>query len=228
MIKLIGLQRLLILVVLLGLNAGLAAGFFLVVDPMKVEAQDKISSLDSQISTLRNKIVNVKAELKELKSKIPEYRAMEDEGFFQEQNRFLVGKVLEQYRAATKLIGFSFLVGEIEEINSVDAAKAGYRLINSSITVNQINAYLDTHVFALANIIDYAFPGRTRVKRIYVKRIDPGEEIDNDTLDKICKGQALPLVEATVEFDWLSLDEIDQNGGPGNDFRSRTFGGPRG
>lgn len=228
MIKLIGLQRLLILVVLLALNGALAAGFFLVVDPMKVEAQDKISSLDSQISTLRNKIVNVKAELKELKEKIPEYYAMEENGFFQEQDRFLVGKVLEKYRGATKLVGFSFIVGEIEEINSKDAAKAGYRLINSEIAVTQINAYLDTHVFALANIIDHAFPGRTRIKRIRVKRTDPGKEIENETLDKICKGQAVSLVEANIDFDWISLDEIDLQGGAGDDFRSRTFGGPRG
>ena len=205
MIKLIGIRRLAIIFVLFFMAAGLAGAYFLWTEPLRQETEKELKTLKTDISGFRSKILNIKEELKALRASLGDYEAMESEGFFINQDRFMVGDVLEEIRKASGVSGFEYTISALKEIENKDAKVAGYNLINSRIELNRLNAFIDNDVFQFMTWINKTFPGHTR---IHMFKIDKVGEVNNELLSKIVSGEAEPIISGKLIFDWQTLSPV--------------------
>jgi len=126
MIKLIGLRRIILFLCFVGVNLlvasgyflGLApmrnllvaSGYFLGLAPMRDEAQMQLKAVSVQISSLQNKIMNIQSEVNSLKENKPKYQKLKDKGFFLVQDRFMIGRLLEEVRKKSQITSFSFTI----------------------------------------------------------------------------------------------------------------------
>ncbi len=214
MIKLIGVRRLAIISVLIFIAVSLAGAFFLWVEPLRKDTEKELSTLKTDISGFRSKILNIKEELKALRASLGDFENMEQDGFFINQDRFMVGDVLEEIRRASGVSGFEYKISALQEIENKDAKIAGYKLINSRIELNRLNAFLDTDIYQFIEWIDKSFPGHTRIHMFKLEKVG---KVDNDLLNKIVDGEAEPIMEGKLVFDWQSLQATpgDKNGQSG-------------
>lgn len=202
-VKTVGLKRLFVLAVLLALNIVLASIYFMVVDPMLQDARQRQSTLGSEISDLNSKIATAKQEIAFLKENLDSYRVLEERGFFTEQDRFMIGRLIDETGRKAGLSQFNYSIDELKKIDNEDAKKIDHQLVSSRITVKSINASLDNGVYALMQDIGSAFPEHTRINKFEIKR---ARLLDDQALKDIASGNASAgLITAEVVFEWMSL-----------------------
>ncbi|MFH1157883.1 MAG: hypothetical protein V1721_03235 [Pseudomonadota bacterium] len=202
MIKLIGLRRIILFLFFLGINLLVAAGYFFGLAPMRDEAQMQMDSVSGQISALQSKIMNIQQEVNSLKENQPKYQALKDRGFFLSQDRFMLGRLLEEVRKKSEITSFSFTIGNLEEVPSADAAGMNYRLVRSRIKIGSIVSPLDINIYIFLQALAEAFPEHTRIQSFEIRRTG---EVTEAALSKIATGQPVSFVDANLAFDWMTL-----------------------
>jgi hypothetical protein len=202
MIKLIGLKRIIILSVLLALNLIIFSAYFIGIFPQRLEADSQLAAVQGEISELRGKIGTIKQEMAYLQENVPKYRDLEKKGFFLNQDRFLIGRMMEELRVKAGITSFSFQIADVEEIPNPDAAAMGHRLVNSRITVDSIVSPLDNNVYILMQEMNNAFPEYARMQSLNVTRTG---EVTEQALADLSLGRPVNFVNATFIFDWMTL-----------------------
>jgi len=202
MIKLIGLKRIFAIVALLALNLLVVSGYLFKLDPMLQETQMQLNAVNGQISELSGKIANIKQEMAYLKENMPKYQELQDKGIFQNQDRFMIERVLENMRRAAALQGFSFMIEDAKDVPNADAAGVGYRLVNSRINVKISASPLDTGIYTLLQDIASSFSGHTHIKSFELKRI---AEVKEQALNDLLNGKPVGFINADIVFDWMTM-----------------------
>jgi len=201
--KRIGLKRLIILAVLLGLNAGIAAAFFLWIEPMRTEAAATVTRMEGEIKDLQTKITNIKFEIKEFERLKPKYEELHQQGFFLNQDRFGINRDLEGVRVKSGVRKFAFSVENVREIESKEAELAKMRLIGSRIELSKIDALLDTDFFHLIETMMQEFPSHIRLDSFQLSRAAP---LNEKTMERLAEtGGNMSLIEARAYFDWVTI-----------------------
>ena len=217
MIKLIGLNRLIILAVLGGLNLLCLWLYFFWLQPGTLQLTQQQQQLSSSISEQRTKIDNIKSDIVLIRESLPEYQALMDKGFGSEQDRFYLSRELDSVREAVGIRGFSFSVSDIENIPFVIADAAGKKLIRSAVTVEKISTTFDVGVFDLMRGIEQRFPPHVRIAKYEIKKTG---NITPDNIDRLRRGEDT-LVNSTFVFEWMTMidppkpDEAQVPGTPG-------------
>mgnify|MGYP000865286793 CR=1 FL=1 len=202
MMKLIGSRRVVALALLLGFNLIVAGVCFLMLTPALEASRQGLIVLNAQITELGSKITNTKKEVAYLRDNIPRFHTLEEKGFFLDQDRFMIGRLIDETGKKALLSNFFFAVDDLAEIKNADADKMDHRLVSSRITVKDIDAALDTSVFAFAQDIAAAFPEHTRIQRIDIKRT---AEVSEPLLSALSSGKPAGFLRANVLFDWMTL-----------------------
>ena len=202
MIKLIGLRRIILFLFFLGINLLIASGYFFGLKPIQDEAQMQLNVVNSQISTMKNKIMNIQKEVDSLIKNQPKYQKLKDKGFFLNQDRFMIGRLLEEVRKKSKITSFSFTIGNLKEIPNRKADSMNYKLIKSHIKVGNIMSPLDINIYIFMQKLGDFFPEHTRLQNFNIKRT---EEVTEASLSKIAMGQPVSFVNAQLSFDWITL-----------------------
>lgn len=213
MIELLGLKRAIILAALFAVNLVVAAAFFLLLMPMKDEADQNLTTIKSQIFQLQTDIQNIKMELQQIKETMPKYDALAGKGFFLDQDRFYISRTLEEVKSRSQLAGFSFAIDDIKEIKSADAAAAKRRLVASRIKIDRVISLLDVGFFDFMNVIESTFPAHVRIQSFQIRKQG---SINEDALRRIASGDSSNLIQANLDMDWLTMTEIPSptEGGP--------------
>jgi hypothetical protein len=202
MIKLIGLKRMIFLVVMLTLNLCVAAGYFFAIGPMLDDVTAQRDAINGQITDLRGKIDSVKQDMSYVTDNMPKYNELKDKGFFLPQDRFMIGRTMEDLRVKAGISNFAFSVADVEEIPNKDAADVNYKLINSRINVDKIVSPLDANIFVLAQEMAHVFPDYARIQQMNIRR---AREVNEDSLKDIAAGKQVNFVDATLEFEWITM-----------------------
>ena len=221
MIKLIGVQRIVAIVFLLAVNAAVGASWFFVMQPMQQQAQDNLNAVNAKINSLRLSIRNIKSELAQLKRDQGKYDALVNNGFFMQQDRFVIGKQLKTLRDQSGLMGFSYKVGDIRDIKDNDVAKAKYQLIDSQIDIDQVVSYTDINLFEFLQGLESNFPGHVRLDSFSVHRTG---KIDKGMLKNIAEHKPVSLIDAKASFDWITMvpkSDDKKDAGKNGGFRGR-------
>lgn len=205
--KLIGIKRLLVLAVLIGLNALIATAYFLWLSPSLEEAQAKLAGINGDISTLRGKIQNTKQELAEYQTNLPAYEAMKSNGFMSGQDRFQITRDLDAVRQNAGGIGFNFRIDDLKTIDSQAARDAGMKVVDSRINIDNITTLLDLDIYSFVNRMQREFPAHLRLSSIRIERKD---KLNRATLARLQRKDNVALINANLVFDWITyVPEID-------------------
>lgn len=212
MIKMIGIKRLLMLGILLGINVALLVAYLFVVEPMRSEAQQKSDGISSEISDLQNKIQNTKQDLADFKRDLPKFKELQGKGFMSTQDRFQLSRDLNDVRNAAALAGFSFNVDDIKNVDNAEAKAAQEQLILSRITVDNVTSILDINFYDFIDKMQTMFPAHVRLESFSIERKDP---VNQATLQKIAAKQPVSLFTAKASFDWLTMIPLPPPTTPG-------------
>lgn len=202
--QLIGIKRVVILGILLGINIAIAAVFFLWLEPMRSSADTQLSSIRAQISAVQKKINDVKRELADFEKNLPRYEAFNETGFFNKQDRFETERALEVVKNAAGVGGFAFAMTETQDVANKDVAAARARLIHTGIDLSRIQALSDAEFFRLIDVMHAHFPAHIRLKSFAITR-PATARIDDAVLQKIRARQPVDLFTATASFDWVTI-----------------------
>lgn len=211
--KLIGIKRLILLAILAGVNAAIAAAYFLWIGPMLTDAQNSLSAVSGEISQLQGKIQNTKSELADYKENLPKYEALKARGFMSGQDRFQISRDLDAVRQSAELGGFSFNISDLRTISSDDATAAQLKVLNSRITLDQVGSMLDKNFYDFAERMGTNFPAHVRLQRMEIKRSLP---LNTPTMRRIQQLENVPLLTASTIFDWMTVVPAEQPADPNN------------
>lgn len=201
-VKLLGRQRAILLGILLGINVLVVLLWFFALDPMREEAQTQLNAEEAKVRDLRNKIANTKQEVAYVKENLPAYQGLQDRGFFLDQDRFMIGRLLEDMRKKTELESFSFNIDDLTEIPNADAETAKQRLVKSHITIQKVASVFDSNIYAFLQDIAAVFPETTRIQKFDMKRV---KEVNETSLNEIVEGKPVTFIDAGIEFDWITM-----------------------
>lgn len=201
MIKLIGLNRLIILAVLGGLNLLCLWLYFFWLSPGTVQLTQQKQQLTSTIAEQRTKIDGIKADIVLIRESLPQYQALVEGGFANNQDRFYLSRQLDRVREEVGIRGFSFSVSDIETVPFVTADAAGKKLIRSEVVVEKIGTTFDVGVFELMKGIEQKFPPHTRIIRYEIKK---SGNITPDNIDRLRTGEDT-LVSSNFVFEWFTM-----------------------
>jgi len=202
MIKLIGIKRIIVLAILLGINVAIAIAYFLVFEPMRSDTEEKLNGISSEISTLQGKIQSTKQDLADYQTNLPKFKQLKTSGFMSTQDRFQLSRDLNDVRTSAGVAGFSFRVDDIKKIDNTDAKTADMQLINSHINVDNVSSVLDINFYDFLDKMESNFPAHLRVSEFSIERKDP---VSGPTLQRIAAQQPVSLISAKAGFDWLTM-----------------------
>ncbi len=205
MIKLVGLKNYVILVALLGFLLIVTAIYFGGIVPMSAEVSAELNGTKSAISGLQGKIAGLREDEKFLKENLQAYQALEGQGFLMKQDRFMIGRTMEDMRKKTSWLTLPYSVGDTQTIAvpNVDLAAIKHRLIDSRIEVRAVPVLLDTDVYVFLQELARVFPAHTRIQNFSVKR---SREITRQSLvEMVANKKPASFFSADITFDWLTL-----------------------
>ncbi len=214
MIKLVGFKRMIFFVCMLTLNLAVVGAYFFWIGPMLDEMNGQRDAVNAQITDLRGKIANIKQDKAFVEENLPKYDELKDKGFFQNQDRFTISRIMEDLRVKAGISSFSFSVADVAEIPNTDASAINYKLINSHIKVDKIVSPLDANIYVLAQEMANVFPDYARIQNMNITR---SAEVTEATLRDIASGKPVNFVNADLEFDWITMvpKPVETTAGPG-------------
>lgn len=200
--KLIGIKRLILLGILAGINAAIAAAYFLWIGPMLTDSQNALAAVSGEISKRQGQIQNTKAELADYKENLPKYEALKGRGFMSGQDRFQISRDLDAVRTNAQLGGFSFNISDLRSIENADATAAQLKVLNSRITLDQVGSTLDVNFYDFNDRMNAQFPAHVRLQKMEIKRSLP---LNNATMRRIAQLENVPLLTASTIYDWMTV-----------------------
>lgn len=199
--KLIGIKRALILAILLAINLSIAGIFFFGIEPMRQKANNDLAIVETQIGSLRGKIDNVKKELADFQKNLPKYGELKKVGFFNQQDRFQLGRDLDLVQEKSGLPGFGYSVSEVKKVDNEDAEKSKSQLIKSEILIDKPLALDDSDFYRFIYAMMSDFPSHLRLQSFDISR----KPVDNNALSKIKTQEIRSMVDAKVVFEWMTI-----------------------
>ncbi len=202
MIKTIGIKRAISLAALLAVNLVIVGAFFFWIAPLQENTELQRVVTINDIAGLQGRIQDVKKDMAYVREILPRYDEIKSRGFFQEQDRFAIGRYLNDIREGAGLAGFSFTIDSLQEIESPEAAKAGLRLVDSRIKITEIQSLTDAQVYKFIGAMQQKFPEHLRLQSLTFRK---NADVNNDILGRIARKDPVSLLSGEVVFDWLTL-----------------------
>lgn len=206
MIQIIGIKRLIILLVLITINACLAAYIYGYILPEKDKADRNLRSVRSGLSGVQADLKQMQLEFAQLEERQDRFDALKDKGYFSTQDRNDAKQLFSAIQRKSGVLSAIVNVrsGVIE--SNPEASKAEYKVLMSPIEV-EIKAFDDNDIYNYLDIAEKSFPGHLSVDGITIKRT---REVTAVLLRAIASGTSPELVTASVRMSWRTMIPEDQ------------------
>lgn len=201
MIKVIGIKRLLVFLVLLSVNSILGASIYLYVLPEQENADSELKKITSQVRTKQADISKMQLEFKQLDELQNKFDRLKNNGFFSTQIRSEAKEILSTIQSESKVVSATVSVKSGSLENSEDAQKSGHQVLMSPVEV-KVEAFDDSDVYRYIEIAQDKFPGHLRVDDISMYR---SRDVSATVLRAISAGASPPLVTATINMSWRTM-----------------------
>lgn len=209
MIRLIGIQRIVVLAALLVINLMLAGAWFGVIQPRTEQATREKASYENKMRKMRKELSDIGGKLQAFYDNEKLFESLHDDGFFGTQDRLEARKILKDMQRESRLASIEFTVNAAEFPNNRTAQEVNYRLMRSKVMVS-IKAFLDTDCYDFIERINNRFPGHTRVTLFEIEPTK-GRIRTRDIVD-LSRGRAVNFVRAELEFEWYTLYDSEAGG----------------
>ena len=198
MIGVLGIKRVIVLAVLVGINALLGASAYLYLAPEIVKKEREMRSVRSKVSSLRGDIDRMQVEFEQLEEQKEAFELLAADGFLRDQNRRLAEQVFNQIqkRSGVSKAVASIAAGKLQE--NEEAAKAKHKILISPMQVT-VQAVDDISIYNYIHLIENYFPGYVTIEEVAVRR---NANVTGAVLQSIAAGSnpALEFTTAVCNF----------------------------
>ncbi len=201
MIRMIGFQRFLILLILIGVTGGLAFANFTIFRPQALTAMKELNGLQTEEAKLRDEINTMKTNM----DKFTEQKALFDQlsrrGFFSDQDRVNAREQFDQMQKMSKVVSLKYEIRAASMKDPEGITDDKYSLLTSPIAI-RVSAIDDLDVYRFIHMLTYAFPGNISIKELKIER---PLRLTPEILKGIGTGMTTPLIESVMEVEWNTI-----------------------
>ena len=131
-----------------------------------------------------------------------EFITVQKSGFFDDQDRVITKKRLDEIQLATRLKTFRYNISPAIDVTSSKLNEAGYKMLSTSIELD-LGAIDDTDIFKFLYLFNHGFPGQIIISNITMEK---EQNITQPLLRNIgLKGSFQPLVSSKVIAKWFTM-----------------------
>lgn len=205
MIRLLGVKVILFMVLLVLLNGGLGVGYYYYLQPMRAEEERKLTDTKNYVEAKRQEVAKMKEEFVLLQSQLRNFKELEYNGFFNNQDRVLAIETLTKFSDRAGLLKAGLKVSAGEQIADPMADQANQTVIKTTITL-AAKSLDDVDIYTFLKFLDQKFPGAVDIVSIKLAR---NEILNAAMLRKIGGGDPTALVSGDIVFDWYTMAAKD-------------------
>jgi len=206
MIRIIGVKRLVILVILLAFNGVLASAIYMYLVPEKQKIERTLNAQRSTLSSLQQDISRMEIEFAQLDKQQGRFDDLKKDGFLLAQDRADAKEMFSLIQKQSRVISASVSVKPGAVVEDKEAKKAKHKVLVSEMNV-EIKAFDDNDIYHYIDLVQKVFPGVVSLQRIEVRR---DKDVSAALLRAISSGASPELVTAKVEFLWRTMIQQDQ------------------
>ncbi len=198
MIRIVGFQRILSILLLLGF---LVLTFWYSVYYLKPEmakAQGELSLNQSEISEKTENMKALREGVEKFTYQKDAFEKIQKYGFFDPQDRVEARQRLNAMQKESRLLSAKYTIKSAESEENKTLEEAGYKLLNTEI-VFELEAIEDIDVYTFMYLLNYGFPGHVSIESWSLER---DKEVTQAMLRQIGTFGVQPLVKAVVKVNW--------------------------
>jgi len=201
MMQVLGTKRVLVLIILIAVNAALAAATYLYAKPGRVDTERQLNMTRAQITQKRNEADKLRNEFEQIQAQKGDFEHLQAAGYISDQNRLVARRRITDIQEYSRVLkaGYNINSATIEEGKEVK--DIGYVVLNSPISVD-IEAMDDRDFYAFIYWMQNAFPGHISVTDLTIDRV---LDINEATLRAIGAGTQVSLIKGNVDFTWRTM-----------------------
>lgn len=169
--------------------------------PETVKITRDSSRINGEVSKMRGDLSAITLSLEELMARQGEYEKIKSSSFINDQDRRLARQVLSDVQTESGVVFAKATVGSIQEIENAEAEKAGYRVIESAISVD-IDSFDDVDFYEYIFLLKNELPGYVKINELVLKR---ERNLSGTLLRQIASGENPKMVSAKINATWTSL-----------------------
>lgn len=199
--QILGLKRIVMLAVLIGINSLVAAATYLYVIPHNDELTLQSQKLTSTVNTKRKDAARLQGEYNIIQKQKANFEDLRTAGFFSDQNRAVARQRIADIQKFTNVLSAKYDITAATVEKNPLAADSGDVVLNSPVNI-KVDALDDVDFYNFVYWIENAFPGLVSVKSLKVAR---KTDVNETTLRAIGSGIPVTLVNGEVTFEWRTM-----------------------
>ena len=205
-LQILGVKRILILAVLIGINAAVGAATYLYFMPHNDDLTRQLQTLTSQVTAKRADTNRLQNEFQEIQQQKVYFGNLQAGGFFSNQNRAVARQRINDIQQFTNILSAKYDITAATVEKSPPADDAGYVILDSPMHID-VEAIDDIDVYNFLFWVENAFPGQVSTKSIDISRVT---DVNEATLRELGSGIPVTLIKASVGFDWRTMVPASQ------------------
>jgi hypothetical protein len=199
--KQLGFKRFVMLVILGGLAAVMAAASYLYVLPENQKAERNLSSLKSEISTKRNDAEQLRSDFQVVVERQDLFDNLRAAGFVSQQDRLIARRRIAEIQQYSSVLQASYDIRPALIVNDPNLINTDYVVLDTQMIIN-LEAIADVDIYKFVFWMMNAFPGHITVNQLDVERTG----IVNDvTLKAIGSGEFSSLAKGMLDVSWRTI-----------------------
>jgi hypothetical protein len=199
--QILGIKRIIILLVLIGVNALLAAVTYLYVIPHNDELTRQLQTLTANVSTKRSDTAKLQGEYNVIQKQKANFEDLRTAGFFSNQNRAVARQRITDIQKFTNILSAKYDITAATVEKNPLAADSGDVVLNSPVNI-KVDALDDVDFYNFVYWVENAFPGLVSVKSLKVTRTT---DVNETTLRAVGSGIPVTLINGEVAFEWRTM-----------------------
>jgi len=197
----LGIKRIAIILILLGIAGAIGATVHLYLIPRSEEVSRELASSEREVNSLRSDIGKITSQLDQIMEQKKKFDRIEQAGFFDRQSRRDAQSLLQEIEEDSKVVDVTASIGKPQFVQNEQAQKSGYVVLSSPVEI-QVQAMDDKDIFFYMNYLQSRFPGVLRLKSFEIKR---NQDISGSLLREIVGGSKPALAGASVAMTWQTM-----------------------
>lgn len=203
MIRLIGFNKILLILVLGGLLAALGFYYYMVSTPQIDKNNKELRRSNAEISEITTNLSDLKLGIEKFTQQEQDFKQLEKYGFFDPQDRVQARKKLNHIKDISGVMAAQYTIKSAQTDKNEKIAAAGYKILNTPMEFD-LDALDDKEIYRFIYYLNYGFPGQISIEEISITR---DENITFERLKAIGLGlePLEPLVKSRILANWRTI-----------------------
>jgi len=205
MIKLIGYNKLLLIVLLLVCLIGAFLYNQSILKPSLDKKERVLRANSSEMSEMTTNLSELSGNLQAFEKQKIDFERVQNLGFFNSQNRVEAREFITAIQKESRLLSARYEIKPARSDENKMAKEAGAKVLTTDISFD-LEAIEDSDIYKFIYILNYGLPGQVVINDFVLSR---DKEITQPLLRKIGVGEAVAVVNASLNVTWntVVLDE---------------------